>query len=54
MKEKWINNETEKTFKSKEPVQEVIADPFTLDMDFILAIHIIQKNERGRQGRDRF
>lgn len=23
-------------------------------MDFILAIHIIQKNERGRQGRDRF
>ena len=32
----------------------MIADPFTLDMDFILAIHIIQKNERGRQGRDRF
>jgi hypothetical protein len=50
----WIKGESIKTFKTDEPVHEVIADPFSLDMDFVLAIHIIQKNERGRQGRARY
>jgi len=50
----WVKNESIKVFKSDEPVHEVIADPFSLDMDFVLAIHIIQKNERGRQGRARY
>ncbi len=50
----WIVKESMTTFKTDEPVHEVIADPFSLDMDFVLAIHIIQKNERGRQGRARY
>jgi phage anti-repressor protein len=32
---------------------EIVHDPFTLDMDIIMAIRLIQKNERGRQGRYR-
>lgn len=31
-----------------EPEEEIIHDPFVLDMDFIGAIRLIQKNERGR------
>jgi len=33
--------------------EEIVHDPFTLDMDIISAIRLIQKNERGRQGRSR-
>ena len=33
-----------------EPEIEVIQDPFTLDIDIVQAIRIIQKNDRGRQG----
>jgi hypothetical protein len=44
----YVKAESIKAFKTDEPVYEVIADPFSLDMDFVLAIHIIQKNERGR------
>ena len=33
--------------------EEIVHDPFTLDMDFVSAIRLIQKNERGRQGRYR-
>jgi hypothetical protein len=32
---------------------EVVHDPFTMEMDILSAIRTIQKNERGRQGRDR-
>jgi hypothetical protein len=34
-----------------EPEIEVVQDPFTLDIDIVQAIRIIQKNDRGRQGR---
>lgn len=34
-----------------EPEVEVVQDPFTLDIDIVQAIRIIQKNDRGRQGR---
>lgn len=56
-KEKWIDDESIKEFGTKEPAQEVVvADPFDdkLSLDFILAITIIQKNERGRQGCARY
>lgn len=36
---------------STEPEVEVVKDPFMLDVDIIQAIRIIQKNDRGRQGR---
>jgi hypothetical protein len=35
------------------PEIEVVQDPFTLDIDIVQAIRIIQKNDRGRQGRQR-
>ena len=35
------------------PEVEVVQDPFTLDIDIGQAIRIIQKNDRGRQGRQR-
>lgn len=40
-------------FKGSEPVEEIVHDPFTLDMEIVSAICLIQKNERGRQGRVR-
>ena len=54
MKEFWINKVLEKRFESTDPVEEIVHDPFTLDMEFKLAIRLIQKNERGRQGRNRY
>ena len=36
-----------------DPEEEIVHDPFTLDMDVVSAIRLIQKNERGRQGRYR-
>ena len=36
-----------------DPEEEIVHDPFTLDMDIVSAIRLIQKNERGRQGRNR-
>ena len=36
-----------------EPEEEIVHDPFALDMDVVSAIRLIQKNERGRQGRYR-
>jgi hypothetical protein len=54
-KEKWIDDETGKSFGTKDPVEEIIADPFSDEMgDVISAIRTIQKNERGRQGRARY
>jgi len=40
-------------YKGSEPVEEIVHDPFTLDMEIVSAICLIQKNERGRQGRVR-
>ena len=37
-----------------DPVIEVQYDPFTLDLEITSAIRLIQKNERGRQGRGRY
>jgi len=31
-----------------DPEREVVRDPFTLEIDFVHAIRIIQKNDRGR------
>ncbi len=36
-----------------DPEEEIVQDPFTLDMDIVSAIRLVQKNERGRQGRYR-
>ena len=39
-------------YKGSEPVEEIVQDPVRdLDMDIVTAICLIQKNERGRQGR---
>lgn len=38
---------------TNEPEEEIVHDPFALDMDVVSAIRLIQKNERGRQGRYR-
>ena len=35
-------------YRGSEPVEEVVHDPFTLDMEIVSAICLIQKNERGR------
>lgn len=43
-----------KRFNTTEPVEEVAYDPFTLDLEITSAIRLIQKNERGRQGRNRY
>ena len=40
-------------YNGSEPIEEVVHDPFTLDMEIVSAICVIQKNERGRQGRIR-
>jgi hypothetical protein len=56
-KEKWIDDTSRDAFGTTEPAQEVVmADPFDdkLSMDFLLAITVIQKNERGRQGCARY
>jgi hypothetical protein len=38
-------------YKGSDPIEEIVHDPFTLDMEIVSAICWIQKNERGRQGR---
>ena len=44
----------EQAHQSAEPEHEIVHDPFTLDMEIVSAIRLIQKNERGRQGRLRY
>ena len=39
--------------KTTEAEEEIVHDPFTLDMEFISAIRMIQRNDRGRQYRNR-
>jgi hypothetical protein len=34
--------------KDDEPENEIVQDPFTLDIDILQAIRLIQKNDRGR------
>jgi len=53
-KEMQINEAMIKRFETAEPVEEVAYDPFTLDLEITSAIRLIQKNERGRQGRGRY
>ena len=53
-KEMYIDDMLEKTFMSKDPVDEIVHDAYTIDMPAIYAIRLIQKNERGRQGRNRY
>lgn len=36
-----------------DPEEEIVHDPFTLELDVLSAIRLIQRNERGRQGRYR-
>lgn len=53
-KESQIDDALVQRFQSAGPVEEVIHDPFSLDLEFESAIRLIQKNERGRQGRGRY
>ena len=53
-KEAQIDNVLMSRFATTEPVEEVAFDPFTLDLEITSAIRLIQKNERGRQGRGRY
>lgn len=53
-KENWINTVMKTFYKTDDPVEEVAYDPFTLDLEITSAIRLIQKNERGRQGRGRY
>lgn len=40
-------------YMGSEPMEEIGENPFSLDMEIVSAILLIQKNERGRQGRNR-
>lgn len=53
-KEMWIDEVMKSVYETTEPVEEVAYDPFTLDLEITSAIRLIQKNERGRQGRGRY
>jgi hypothetical protein len=37
-----------KHVSNADPEEEIVHDPFSLDMDIVSAIRLIQKNERGR------
>jgi phage anti-repressor protein len=39
--------------KTDEPEIEIIQEPYLLEIEIIQAIRMIQKNDRGRQGRAR-
>lgn len=52
-KQELINSLMTRYNKNDEPEIEVVQDPFTLDIDIVQAIRLIQKNDRGRQGRQR-
>ena len=47
-KEMYIDAVLEKRHGTKEPIEEVVHDPFTPDYPHEHAIRLIQKNERGR------
>ena len=54
MKDFWINKVLEKRFDTTDPVEEIIYDPFSGNMELKMAILLIQKTERGRQGKNRY
>ena len=49
-----MNEQMNTAFGTADPVEEVAYDPFTYDLEITSAIRLIQKNERGRQGRGRY
>lgn len=53
-KEFLIDKILEQVHQTADPEVEIVHDPFTLDMEIVSAIRLIQKNERGRQGRLRY
>lgn len=53
-KQQMVDHLLQKYHNTTAAEQEIVHDPFTLDMDFFNAIRLIQKNERGRQGRGRY
>ena len=53
-KEAQIDNLLLQRFGKTEPVEEIALDPSTYDFEIGSAIRLIQKNERGRQGRGRY
>ena len=56
MKEKEfkVNKILQTVHNTTEAEVEIVHDPFSLDMEMVSAIRLIQKNERGRQGRLRY
>jgi len=52
--ENFVNSRLLDQWKTNEPELEIVHDPFTLDMNIEAAIRLIQKNERGRQYRQRY
>jgi len=48
-----VDKMLDECFAHHEAEYEVVHDPFTMEMDILSAIRLIQKSERGRQGRDR-
>lgn len=52
-KKQLVDRYLDDNFNHHEPEYEVVHDPFTMEMDILVAIRTIQKNERGRQGRNR-
>ena len=53
-KENMIDQTMIKFTRNADPEEEIVHDPFTLDLKMEDAIRLIQKNERGRQGRSRY
>lgn len=47
-KEVLIDAILEKRHGTKEPIEEIVHDPFSIDLPLVHAIRLIQKNERGR------
>jgi len=47
-KTQLVNALLERDWSTSAPEVEIVHDPFTLDMDIISAIRLVQKNERGR------
>ncbi len=48
-----FNSGPNNIYMGSEPMEEISENPFSLDMEIVSAILLIQKNERGRQGRNR-
>lgn len=53
MKVQLMDNLLDKYKGTKEPEQEVVQDPFALEINIHFGIRLIQKNDRGRQGINR-